>query len=178
MVDGDGASMLPMTPAMLNKTYPSKPASLSSPLPPLSPSFPVLSISFDHLAHSSPSTLELALGQVTNHLPTRDIRRPPKRGEIKRAAQSIGKSKEHHGRDPATGILERKATLGHLVLLGDATDQVVNAALRVDLGLILTRYVGGLGARQDVEVVVGRVAACVSLGTNGSAEDDEVLSDT
>lgn len=54
----------------------------------------------------------------------------------------------------------------------------MDAALRVDLGLILAGHVGGLGAREDVEVVIGRVAACVSLGANGGAEDDEVFSDT
>jgi hypothetical protein len=35
-----------------------------------------------------------------------------------------------------------------------------------------------LGSRQNVEVVVSGVATSVALGTNGGAEDDQVLSDT
>jgi hypothetical protein len=54
---------------------------------------------------------------------------------------------------------------------------VVDAALGVDLGLVLAGRVGELGAREDVEVVVGRVAARVALGADGGAEDDQVLGD-
>jgi hypothetical protein len=43
---------------------------------------------------------------------------------------------------------------------------VVHAARRVDLGLVLARRVGELGAREDVEVVVGRVPARVALGSD------------
>lgn len=46
---------------------------------------------------------------------------------------------------------------------------------RVDLGLVLAGDVGGLSAGEDVEVVVGRVSASVALGSDGGAEDDEVL---
>jgi hypothetical protein len=54
---------------------------------------------------------------------------------------------------------------------------VVHAALRVDLGLVLAGHVGQLHAREDVEVVVGGVAARVALGADRGAKDDEVLGD-
>lgn len=133
-----------MTPVMLTKPYSSKSACLS-----FFPFQSSLSLSTSRpltLARIAHSPLKLALGQVTQHLPPCNIRRPPKRREIKRAAQPIGKPKEHHRRNPAASILKRKAALGHLVLLGDAADQVVDAALGVDLGLILAGHVGGLGA--------------------------------
>lgn len=40
---------------------------------------------------------------------------------------------------------------------------------RVDLGLVLAGNVGSLSAGEDVEVVVGGVAACVALSADGSA---------
>jgi hypothetical protein len=52
---------------------------------------------------------------------------------------------------------------------------MVHRAGGVDLGLEVARGVGELGAGQDVEVVVGRVAAGVALGSDGGAEDDEVF---
>ena len=52
---------------------------------------------------------------------------------------------------------------------------MVHGAGRVDLGLELARDVGQLGAGQDVEVVVGGVAAGVAFGADGGAEDDEVF---
>jgi hypothetical protein len=48
----------------------------------------------------------------------------------------------------------------------------------VRLGFVGTGDVGELGAVQDVEVVVRGVAASVALGSNGGAEDDQVLGDT
>lgn len=54
---------------------------------------------------------------------------------------------------------------------------MVDAALGVDLGLVLAGDVGELGADEDVEVVVGRMAARVALGADGGAEDDEILGD-
>lgn len=121
--------------------------------------------------------LELALEQIGNHLATGDTGRRPQGGEVEGAGQTVGEAKEEHGRDPAAGVLERKAALVHLVLLDVAAVQVVDGALGVDLGLVLAGDVGELGAVEDVEVVVGGVAARVALGSDGGAEDDEVLGD-
>jgi hypothetical protein len=46
---------------------------------------------------------------------------------------------------------------------------VVDAAGRVHLGLVRAGDVGKLGAAEDVEVVVGRVAARVALGADRGA---------
>jgi hypothetical protein len=58
-----------------------------------------------------------------------------------------------------------------------AATQVVDGAGRVELGGVGGGggVVGELGAGQDVEVVVGRVAAGVAFGADGGAEDDEVF---
>ncbi len=45
----------------------------------------------------------------------------------------------------------------------------MHAARRVHLGLVRAGRVGQLHARQDVEEVVGRVAARVALGADGGA---------
>lgn len=113
--------------------------------------------------------LELALKQVADHLASGDDRGAPEGREIERAAEGIGIAEEQHGRDPAARILEREAALGHLVLLDGAADEVVDGAGRVDLGLVLAGDVGLLGAGEDVEVVVGGVAAGVTLGADSSA---------
>lgn len=55
---------------------------------------------------------------------------------------------------------------------------MVHGAGRVDLGLVLARHVGQLGAGQDIEVIVGGVTAGVTLGSDGGSEDDQVLGDT
>ena len=123
------------------------------------------------------TSLELPLEQVGDHLPAGDARRLPQGGEVEGAGQAVGEAEEEHGGDPAAGVLEREAALGHLVLLDVAAAQVVYAAGRVHLGLVLSGDVGRLYAREDVEVVVGRVAARVALGADGGAEDDEVLGD-
>ena len=47
--------------------------------------------------------------------------------------------------------------------------QVVNATLRVDLGLVLAGHVRELGALENVEVVVGGVAASVAFGADGGS---------
>ncbi|KUI60282.1 hypothetical protein VP1G_11136 [Cytospora mali] len=115
---------------------------------------------------------ELALGQVADHLAARNPGGPPERGEVEGAAEAVGEAKEQHGGDPAAGVLEGEAAIvGHLVLLHSAAVQVVHAALRVDLGLVLAGRVGQLLPVQDVEVVVGRVAARVALCADGGAED-------
>jgi hypothetical protein len=118
---------------------------------------------------------ELALEQIANHLPARNVRRLPQRREVKRAGQAVGEAKEEHGRDPAARVLEREAGLGHLVLLDVAAAQVVDAAGRVDLGLVLAGHVGQLSAREDVEVVVGGVAAAVTFCPDGGACGDLLL---
>ena len=50
--------------------------------------------------------------------------------------------------------------------------EVVHGACRVDFGLEVAGRVGELSAGQDVEVVIGGVAAGVAFGANGGAEDD------
>lgn len=112
---------------------------------------------------------QLPLEQVANHLPPGQMRRLPQRGEVKGAGQAIGEAEEEHGRDPAAGVLEREAGLGHLVLLGVAAAQVVHAAGRVDLRLVLAGHVGELRAGEDVEVVVGGVPAGVAFCADGGA---------
>ncbi len=107
--------------------------------------------------------LYFAPDEIPNHLSAADPRHPPQRREVERAAEPVGESEEEHGWDPAAGIFEGKAALGHLVLFGLAPDEVVHAALRVDLGLVRPRLVGPLFTLQDVEVVVGRVASCVAF---------------
>lgn len=122
--------------------------------------------------------LKLALGQVCKHLPTRDEGGAPQGREVEGGAEAVGEAEEEHGGDPAAGVLEGEAALGHLVLLGGAAYEVVDAALGVDLGFVLAGDVGELGAREDVEVVVGGMASRVALGADGGTEDDEVLGDT
>jgi len=124
-----------------------------------------------------PLCLELALEQVGDHLPAGDDNGAPESGEVEGAAKSVGKAEEEHGRDPAASVLEGKAALRHLVLLDLTPREPVHAARRVDLSLVLARSVDDLGARQDVEVVIGCVATSVALGADRSAEDDEVLGD-
>lgn len=122
--------------------------------------------------------LQLPLQQVGDHLAPSDARGSPQGREVQGAGESIGVAEEEHGRDPATGVLEREAGRVHLVLLDLAALQVVHGAGRVDLGLVLAGHVGKLGAGEDVEVVVRGVAAGVALGADGGAEDDQVLGDT
>ena len=121
--------------------------------------------------------LQLELQQVGNHLATSDARGRPQRREIQGTGEGIGVAEEQHGRDPAAGVLESEAGGLHLVLLDLAALQVVDGAGGVDLGLEGAGQVGELGAGEDVEVVVGGVAAGVALGADGGAEDDEVLGD-
>ena len=114
--------------------------------------------------------LHLSNPQVPDHLPPRNPRRLPQGREIQRTRQSIGEPKEEHGRDPATSILERKATtIRHLVLLHVAPTQVVHAAPRVDFGFVGSGDVGRLRAEEDVEVVVCGVAAGVSFGADSGS---------
>lgn len=113
--------------------------------------------------------LQLGLEEIANHLLARNVRRLPQRREVERAGQAVGEAEEEHGRDPAARVLEREAGLGHLVLLDVAAAQVVHASRRVDLGLVLARHVGHLGAGEDVEVVVGGVAAAVAFCSDGGA---------
>jgi hypothetical protein len=126
--------------------------------------------------HPLPShSLQLKPQQIPNHLPARNPRRRPQRREIQRRRERIRIPKEQHRRDPAARVLERKARRFHLVLLDLAAAQMVHRAGGVDFGLEVAGGVGELGPRQDVEVVVGRVAAGVAFGSDGGAEDDEVF---
>lgn len=145
----------------------------------LSKVFPFLVSVLHLLPPQSPflADLDLETQQVANHLSTSDTGSVPESLDVEGAGKAVGKAKEEHRGDPATGILEGKARLGHLVLLDDAAAQVVHGAGRVDLGLVLAGDVRLLDASKNVEVVVGGVAAGVALGADGSAEDDEVLCD-
>lgn len=53
----------------------------------------------------------------------------------------------------------------------------MHATGRIHLGLVAARSVGKLRAREDVEVVVGRVSTSVALSSDRRAEDDEILGD-
>lgn len=120
-------------------------------------------------------SLDLALEQVANHLAAGDARGVPQRRKVQSAGETVGEAKEQHGRDPATGVLECEAALGHLVLLGNAAVHEVDAAGRVLLRLVRARSVRPLLALEDVEVVIGRVSTRVALGAHRGAEDDEVF---
>jgi hypothetical protein len=124
------------------------------------------------------TSLELAQQQVSNHLTAGDPSRPPQRWEVERRAQAIGEAKEQHWRDPAPSVLEGEAALRHLVLLHGATVQVVHGTRRVNLREVLAWCVCPLLARQDVEIVISRVAAGMALRADSRAEDDEIFSDT
>lgn len=122
----------------------------------------------------------------------------PKSREVKSAGKPIGETESKHRGNPTTGILQSEASIIHLVLLDLTTAQMVYAALRVDLGLVVacSRRVGSLSTLEDVEVVICSVATSVSFGSNGSAyvfvspsiftnniandltKDDQVLSNT
>lgn len=124
------------------------------------------------------SHLQLKLEQVGNHLTSGNTRGRPESREVQGGREGIGVAEEEHGRDPATGVLEREARGLHLILLDLAAAQVVHGAGGVGLGLVGARHVGELGAVQDVEVVVRGVTAGVALGSDGGAEDDQVFGDT
>lgn len=110
--------------------------------------------------------LQLVLQQVADHLTGSDARGSPQGREVQGAREGIGVTEEEHGRDPATSVLQREARLIHLVLLDLATDQVVHATGRVDLGLELAGDVGKLGTLEDVEVIVGGVATSVTFSSD------------
>ena len=140
-------------------------------LPSFSISLSILYLAFLQILSSQLPffSLEFALGQVRNCLAARYPRCLPERRKVEGARQPIGEAKEEHGRDPPPGILKGKAALGHLVLLGVAAAKVVHTARGVDFGLVRTRHIGRLSAGEDVEVVVGGVAAGVAFGADGGA---------
>ena len=115
------------------------------------------------------SPLHLSLEQVGDHLPAGNARGSPQSREVKSAREGIGIAEEKHGRNPAAGVLERKARRVHLVLLNLAAAEVVDGTGRVDFGLVRTGDVGELSALEDVEVVICGVAASVSFSSNGGA---------
>lgn len=115
--------------------------------------------------------------QIPHHLPARNPRRPPQRREIQGAGKRICISKPQHGRDPSPRVLQRETGRLHLILLDGTALEMVHAALRVDLRFVGSGRVGELRAGEDVEIVVGRVAATVPFGTDGRAEDYEVFGD-
>ena len=96
---------------------------------------------------------------------------------VEGAGEGVGEAEEEHGGDPAAGVLEGEAALGHAVLADEAAGHPVHGAGRVDVGLEVARLVVPLLAREDVEVIVGRVAARVALRADRRPEDDQVLGD-
>lgn len=130
------------------------------------------------LFYSLPITISnLGKQQVPDHLAAGDGDSAVEGGEVEGAEEAVGEAEEQHGGDPAAGVLEGEAALGHLVLLDGAAAEVVDAARGEDLGLVVARRVGPLLPRQDVEVVVRGVAARVALGADRRPEDDQVLRD-
>jgi hypothetical protein len=121
--------------------------------------------------------LQLPLQQITNHLATSDPCRRPQRREVQSRRESVGVSEEKHRRNPAARVLESEAGRIHLVLLNIATAKVMHRSCRVDLRLKCAGDIGQLRAGQNVEVIVGGVAAGVAFGADGSAKDDQVFSD-
>lgn len=113
------------------------------------------------------ASLQLKLQQVGNHLASGDARGLPQCREVQGAAEGIGVTEEEHGRDPATGVLEREARLVHLVLLDLTADQVVHATGGIDLRFEFTGHVGQLSSLKDIEIIVGGVATAVAFGANG-----------
>lgn len=121
------------------------------------------------------SSLQLSQREIPQHLAAGDVGGAPEGGQVEGGGEAVGEAEEEHGRDPAAGVLEGEAGLGHLVLLDGAAAQVVHGAGGEDLGHVLARRVRPLLAGEDVEVVVGRVPARVALCADGGAEDDEVF---
>ena len=93
----------------------------------------------------------------------------PCRDTLQRLCKDSGR------RTLTSSVLEREAALVHLVLLDVPTGKMVHVTRAVDLHLELGRVEGPLLTDEDVEVVIGGVHACVALGADGGAEDDEVL---
>lgn len=124
------------------------------------------------------SSSNLEPNQIPDHLACRDSHIQPERREVQSAREEVGKAEKKHRRDPAPGILESEARLRHLVLLNRAARQMVLAAGRVDPGLKFSRIVSKLSAGKDMEVVVDRVAAAVTLGSHCGSKDDDVLGKT
>lgn len=122
--------------------------------------------------------LKLHLQQIADHFTRRNAGGSPQSWEIQGAGEGIRVAEEKHRGDPATSVLKGKAGRFHLVLLNLTTTQVVDGASRVDLGLVLAGDVGQLSASEDVEVIISGVTAGVALGSDGSAEDDQVFGDT
>ena len=112
---------------------------------------------------------ELESRQIHHNLPPSNPSSPPQSREVQSAAQTIGKSKEQHGWDPSSRILQSKASLFHLVLLDGSTVKMVNASLRVDFRLKGSWSVGELSSNQNVEIVVSCVTAGVTFSSDGGA---------
>ena len=123
----------------------------------------------------SPRRSELGLEQVADDLATVEVDGAPQGVDVEGAGEGVGEAEEEHGGDPAAGILESEAVVGHAVLPDDATGHEVHGAGRVDVGLEVARLVGPLLALEDVEEVVGRVPPRVALRAYRCPEDDQVL---
>lgn len=113
--------------------------------------------------------LKLPHTQILPHLPRRDPARTPQILIIQRARHHIRESKEQHRRDPASGVLKRKARVFHLILLDRAAGEVMYAPRGIDFWFVRARArrVGGLGPSENVEVVVDGMLACVAFSADG-----------
>ena len=116
-----------------------------------------------------PRLLKLTHQQITDHLATRDVGGAPESVEVEGAGERVGIAEEEHGWNPAARILHGEAVLGDAILLDLAAPHPVHTARRVHFTLVLAGHVRPLLARQDVEVVVGRVPTRVALGADSGA---------
>ncbi|KAJ9477967.1 hypothetical protein PHBOTO_001549 [Pseudozyma hubeiensis] len=123
-------------------------------------------------------SLELADEQVANHLSRGDPNSDTKGRQIERRAQHVRQTERQHGWDPTLSEFQRPAAiLRHHVLLDGPTAKMVDRSGRVVFCLERASWESVLVPGQDVEVVVGGVTTSVTLGADGSAEEDEILRD-
>jgi len=99
----------------------------------------------------------------------------PQRLPIECTSERIGKAKRQHKRNPTLRELKRPTTLVHLVLLNVSTAKMVHGAFGIALLDERVGRVGPLLAFEDVEVVVGGVAARVALRTQRRAKHNQIL---
>ena len=128
-----------------------------------------------HLNMHSCKCLDFAMQQIPDHLSSCDLDCAVQRVEVKRAEKRVRKAKGQHGWNPALGQLQRPAAFMHLVLPYNTSLHKVDRALGVHIHDKRMCIRNPLLTLQDVEVIICRVSACVSLRTHGRAEDNEVF---
>lgn len=121
---------------------------------------------------------KLADEQVAHHLSGSDPYGDTESRKIQCGAKHVCETKWQHRWDPTLGQLQRPASiLWHHILLDRAAPQMVDTSRRIMFCLERTCRERILATRQDVEVVVCGVSSSVTLGSNGSSEEDQVLGD-